>query len=209
MWPKIELLLSFPSVPPFSNCFSHFLLYWPFVFGCSAILGSRPIAGIFVPRTHVFLHREAGTVGRRHARLGAQLLVLAIYQHMCLSSVFHIKYIYTSYVLVYCRVWRYSTQFFSGTGTYFRYQIFPLPVLVLIFGTKFFSTSSAVPVLNFGIKFFRFLWFFRYQISPVPVPELFPVPPKTSQELRILSSVTINCQVTKIVMNPGSQLSVL
>ena len=32
---------------------------------------------------------------------------------------------------------------------------------------------------------------------------------KTSQELRMLSSVTINCQVTKIVMNPGSQLSEL
>ena len=32
---------------------------------------------------------------------------------------------------------------------------------------------------------------------------------KTSQELRMLSSVTINCQVTKIVMNSGSQLSVL
>ena len=30
----------------------------------------------------------------------------------------------------------------------------------------------------------------------------------TSQELRMLSSVTINCQVTKIVINPGSQLSV-
>ena len=32
---------------------------------------------------------------------------------------------------------------------------------------------------------------------------------KTSQELRMLSSVTINCQVTKIVMNSGPQLSVL
>ena len=32
---------------------------------------------------------------------------------------------------------------------------------------------------------------------------------KTSQELQMLSSVTINCQVTKIVMNSGSQLSVL
>ena len=30
---------------------------------------------------------------------------------------------------------------------------------------------------------------------------------QTSQELRMLSSVTINCQVTKIVMNSGSQLS--
>ena len=33
--------------------------------------------------------------------------------------------------------------------------------------------------------------------------------PKTSQELRMLSSVTINCQVTKIVMNSDSQLSEL
>ena len=33
--------------------------------------------------------------------------------------------------------------------------------------------------------------------------------PKTSQELRMLSSVTINCQITKIVMNSGSQLSEL
>ena len=31
---------------------------------------------------------------------------------------------------------------------------------------------------------------------------------KTSQELRMLSSVTINWQETKIVINPGSQLSV-
>ena len=30
---------------------------------------------------------------------------------------------------------------------------------------------------------------------------------KTSQELRMLSSVTLNCQVTKIIMNSGSQLS--
>ena len=32
---------------------------------------------------------------------------------------------------------------------------------------------------------------------------------ETSQELRMLSSATINCQVTKIVMIQGSQLSVL
>ena len=32
---------------------------------------------------------------------------------------------------------------------------------------------------------------------------------KTSQELRMLSSVTINCQITKIVMNTGSQLTEL
>ena len=32
---------------------------------------------------------------------------------------------------------------------------------------------------------------------------------KTLQELRMLSSVTINCQITKIVMNSGSQLSEL
>ena len=32
---------------------------------------------------------------------------------------------------------------------------------------------------------------------------------KTLQELRMLSNVTLNCQVTKIVMNSGSQLSEL
>ena len=32
---------------------------------------------------------------------------------------------------------------------------------------------------------------------------------KTSKKLRMLSSVTINCQITKIVMNSGSQLSEL
>ena len=32
---------------------------------------------------------------------------------------------------------------------------------------------------------------------------------KTSQELRMLSSVTINCQITKIAMHSGSQLSEL
>ena len=35
------------------------------------------------------------------------------------------------------------------------------------------------------------------------------IPQKTSQELRMLSSVTLNCQVTMIVMNLGSQLSEL
>ena len=32
---------------------------------------------------------------------------------------------------------------------------------------------------------------------------------ETSQELRMLSSVTLNCHTTKIVMNSGSQLSEL
>ena len=32
---------------------------------------------------------------------------------------------------------------------------------------------------------------------------------KTSQEMRMLSNVTLNCQVAKIVMNLGSQLSEL
>ena len=32
---------------------------------------------------------------------------------------------------------------------------------------------------------------------------------ETSQELRMLSSVTIDCQITKIVMDSGSQLSEL
>ena len=211
MWPKIVLLLSFPSVPPFSNCFSHKVItiytiltiyLWLFCYF------GQPSHSWDICSPHTCVSTSGSwNCWPASCSTGRSTLVLAIYQHMCLSSVFHIKYIYTSYVLVYCRVWRYSTQFFSGTGTYFRYQIFPLPVLVLIFGTKFFSTSSAVPVLNFGIKFFRFLWFFRYQISPVPVPELFPVPPKTSQELRMLSSVTINCLIVWIYGWDGLNIS--
>ena len=50
--------------------------------------------------------------------------------------------------------------------------------------------------------------------SNIPTPMnsfdlLLPFFQKTSQELRMLSSVTINCQVTKIFINPGSQFSVL
>ena len=40
-----------------------------------------------------------------------------------------------------------------------------------------------------------------------PNTEPFAMDKETSQELRMLSSVTINCQVTKIVINSGSQLS--
>ena len=47
-----------------------------------------------------------------------------------------------------------------------------------------------------------------YIYSPI-VGRIYPIPIKTSQELRMLSSVTINCQVTNIVINPGSQLSIL
>ena len=39
--------------------------------------------------------------------------------------------------------------------------------------------------------------------------DVFRVGKKTLQELRMLSNVTLNCQVTKIVMNSGSQLSEL
>ena len=53
--------------------------------------------------------------------------------------------------------------------------------------------------------------------TPVIAPKTFPIAIvsrqipvimiKTSQELRMLSSVTFNCQVTKIVKNSSSQLS--
>ena len=53
--------------------------------------------------------------------------------------------------------------------------------------TGFFSMSTAV-----------FIW-----------PQIVIYLSKTSQELRMLSSVTLNCQATKIVMNLGSQWSEL
>ena len=88
----------------------------------------------------------------------------------------------------------------TGTDTFFRYQIFTIPIPVLFSGTKFFryrfrdffpvpnftDTGSEtffrylifpipVPILCPGTKFFRywFRYFFRYQIFPIPVPRLF------------------------------------
>ena len=46
-----------------------------------------------------------------------------------------------------------------------------------------------------------------FKLLLVPYENLLECLLKTSQELRMLSSVTLNCQVTKIVMNSGSQLS--
>ena len=66
---------------------------------------------------------------------------------------------------------------------------------------------------DFGAKYFNntgrwakeWLWRKWWQTTTPVKKEM----TKTSQELRMLSSVTINCHVTKIVINPGSQLSVL
>ena len=61
----------------------------------------------------------------------------------------------------------------------------------------------------------KFVEFFGI-LSQLRFPQYQPFSPKkwdffmkTSQKLRMLSSVTINCQITKIVMNSGSQLSEL
>ena len=164
MWPKIVLLLSFPSVSPFSNCFSHkvnaiftilTIYLWLFCyFGQPAHRWD-----ICSPHTCV------STSGSWNCWPGSCSTGRSTWASRSRYLPTHVSFLcipYQIYLYIIC------------------FSIL-LSVLVLIFGTKFFSTSSAVPVLNFGIKFFRFLWFFRYQISPVPVPELFPVPPKTSQ----------------------------
>ena len=48
--------------------------------------------------------------------------------------------------------------------------------------------------------FYMLLAWIMYTLKPVY---------QTSQELRMLSSVTLKCQITKIVVNSGSQLSEL
>ena len=64
----------------------------------------------------------------------------------------------------------------------------------------------AVTITNLkGIDFENRSMAYGYAFSLDFIPHFF----KTSQELRMLSSVTINCQITKIVMNSGSQLSEL
>ena len=65
------------------------------------------------------------------------------------------------------RVWQYP-NFFSGTGTYFWYQIFPAPVLIIIFGAKFFQCLLrylfSVPIFS-GTSSDTYIW---YQIFPEP-----------------------------------------
>ena len=75
-------------------------------------------------------------------------------------------------------------------------------------GVKIFRlVSKKCEITCFGVKIMNFVFFvvkkcFWCLLKMVLVS-------KTSQELRMLSSVTINCQVTKIVINSGSQLSEL
>ena len=64
-----------------------------------------------------------------------------------------------------------------------------------------FEHVNVVPIFFF----FVYNQSFHLKLSCKSSPEF----QKTSQELRMLSSVTINCQIRKIVMNSGSQLSVL
>ena len=60
--------------------------------------------------------------------------------------------------------------------------------------------------LNFVQKSGKVL---KIQKSTPENSEKIQVRPKTSQELRMLSSVTIDCHITKMVMDSGSQLSEL
>ena len=71
---------------------------------------------------------------------------------------------------------------------------------MLVMTTIFVSVMEKLPLTSYP-KMID-VWLIFCQL--VPFTEV-----KTSQELRMLSSVTINCQVTKIVMNSGSQLSEL
>ena len=48
-----------------------------------------------------------------------------------------------------------------------------------------------------------------HSLHSIPMIKILKMMMKTSQELRMLSSVTLDCQGTKIVMNSGSQLSEL
>ena len=67
--------------------------------------------------------------------------------------------------------------------------------------------SKADPLADLG-QSLNISWT-RISVNHFDFPQKHRNSEETSQELRMLSSVTINCQVTKIVMNPGSQLSVL
>ena len=65
-----------------------------------------------------------------------------------------------------------------------------------------------------GVAHINVKLYFTKIVKPYTIFKVIPykhcmVTPKTLQELRMLSSVTINYQITKIVMNSGSQVSEL
>ena len=78
----------------------------------------------------------------------------------------------------------------------------------------FLFLKPSVALLEAELAPFRFRFLKCCQFLPNLLTRLTRLPEglqrvlKTSQELRMLSSVTINCQITKIVMNSGSQLIV-
>ena len=69
------------------------------------------------------------------------------------------------------------------------------------------SQRRSSSLLKLFFFYFRYKEPFNYHFWSILIEkELFL---QTSQELRMLSNVTLNCQVAKIVMNSGSQLSEL
>ena len=76
----------------------------------------------------------------------------------------------------------------------------------------FYADCSVTTATQVSLKLTTFTWFTIFTGFTVPRGPSYYILcdfTKTSQELRMLSSVTINCQMTKIVMNSGSQLSEL
>ena len=59
---------------------------------------------------------------------------------------------------------------------------------------------------NLDLSLIGFFMTTKLQSGGYCIQWLVKIPLKTSQELRMLSSVTLDCQVTKTVMNFGSQL---
>ena len=109
------------------------------------------------------------------------------------------------------RLWRKTLGLFSSTGDGFqRFCARATPCIGLVRAFEFCKMQRCrwnqfvLPNLANSAAGQTRVGLWSYSMNKAE--ELFR---KTLQELRMLSSVTINCQVAKIVMNPGCQLSVL
>ena len=80
----------------------------------------------------------------------------------------------------------------TGTDTFFRYQIFAIPIPVLFSGTKFFRYRfrDFFPIPNFTDTGSE--TFFRYQFFPIPVP----IPPE-----KLTIPLTISGTYTAHIIN--------
>ena len=106
-------------------------------------------------------------------------------------------------------LWKYRRWTRNHERQHHNYNISNIIIIILAPWTAPSGTAPLHYGLSNGNRDLLLIFYHNLKIPVVTGKQLFKYWRKHKQELRMLSSVTINCQVTKIVMNSGSHLSEL